>query len=90
MDPNPYDPPKQPGVTPRGGTWKWVCLMGLAGVVASAAVLFLTAEFRHGGVIYRHAVVAVLFAGLFGCSAIAFVIGGLGWLIARLRTGRQQ
>jgi hypothetical protein len=90
MDTNPYEPPKQPGVTPQGSTWKWVCLMGLAAMAASAGMLFGTAEFRHGTVIYRHAAIAVLFAGVFGCGAIAFIGGGLGWLIARLRTGRQQ
>jgi hypothetical protein len=87
---NPYVPPGPSGEGPKPNRWKRACLGGLAAIVAAAPLLCGSAEFRHLGVTFRHANLAILLAIVLICGATTFVLGGLGWVITALRRASRR
>lgn len=82
MQPNPYQPPSTGSESPPAMR-RWVCLIGLALMIASVLGLVGAGSFQGGMVTYRYAVVPILLAALFCIGGAAFFGGGLLWLFSR-------
>ena len=53
-------------------------------MVVATLLLCGSAEFRHLGIMFRHANLAILEAIVLACGTATFVVGGLGWVITAL------
>ena len=82
MDENPYQPPQSETPRTKSIPWGHLCLGGLAVMLVSAIALCSMGEFRHGGVIFLHASLAILLAALFCVGGVLTLGSGIGWLIS--------
>jgi hypothetical protein len=83
MPTNPYEPPKERGGLPRRNIWPWVCVTGVAAMLAGGLALCGTADFQQGGVRFLQVSQALAFAILFCAGALGLIVGSIGWLISR-------
>jgi hypothetical protein len=84
MPENPYQPPppREVCAAPQRNIWLWVCLAGLASMLASAWGLCGAADFERGGVTFLNASWALTLAALVCLGSLALIVGSVGCLLA--------